>query len=60
MFTYTQFDSLRGILILFVYGSSQEAYPDKVVKLFLVPQINNAWNKLERDRVALRNFILSQ
>lgn len=37
----------------------QEAYPDKVVKLFPTSQINDVWEELQRDKVALRNFILN-
>ena len=35
----------------------QEAYPDKVVKLFPTSQINDVWNELERSKTAMRDFI---
>lgn len=37
----------------------QEAFPDMTIKLFPTSQINDVWEELNRDKAALRNFILS-
>lgn len=37
----------------------QEAFPDMTIKLFPTSQINDVWEELGRDKIALRNFILS-
>ncbi len=37
----------------------QEVFPDMTIKLFPTSQINDVWEELNRDKVALRNFILN-